>query len=451
MSVDGRTALRWPRRRWGFLGRPELTTAVVFGLFFVVFGMVENAYLERRSREEIQLGLRAMADEMAAFIKVDPSWDLDALRHYPFQAQSFAVCTNSGLILEIAGDGAVLIPTVSIPPQAFAELPVTIRSEIGEEWRILLRKVKRGYVLVGTRLPSELSEPDALLARQLLKLGDNLETSNAKGRRETETYVDFAVVAEGGQLLGAEGGLPLRTDPRVLESLDNPDVVHRFEKRRLIVESRRIADTGGRVRAFVLLPGDVSATERMLRDQKTFVFWSLFALWAASEIFFVIRFRARYRWPSIEEALRQGEGERIEFKGGFKFDEGKTQRDYLKSVAGFLNASGGTLFVGVDDSGRVCGIEKDLDRFEGSRDRLEQALLSSLSSALGRDAVSLVELKFEESGGSLVCRFNVRRAKELVFVQDREGQRTPLWVRIGNMTHPLSVEEAVRYSRRDRT
>ncbi|MFI5180943.1 MAG: helix-turn-helix domain-containing protein [Thermoanaerobaculia bacterium] len=449
-SEDDLRTRSLPSRLWGFLRSPAVSTALVFGLFFLVFGVLESRYLERKSRSEMQSELRASADEMVGPITLDPVWNLDEFRRYPFSASDFLLCSSSGLLLEVSGMGSLLVPTVTIPSEAFSELPTTIRSEIGEEWRVLLRKVKDGYILVGTRSQSDLKEADAQLGRQSLRLGSDLSTAGAKGRRETEVYVDFAVVGDGGQLLADEGGLPLRTDPGFLERSLGRDVPYRINGRLLLVEGRRLVGTGGQARGVLLLPRDVDATERMLREQKSFVAWSLLALWVLSELFFVIRFRIRYRWPSLERALREGETDRVEFKGSFKLDAGNTQRDYIKSIAGFLNSKGGTLFVGVDDAGRVCGLELDLGRYEGSSDRLMQAVLSSISSALGKSAMSLLDARFEPAGGRLVCRFDVKPAPDLVFVHDKDGLRSPLWVRIGNMTQPLSAEEAVRYSRAGR-
>lgn len=449
-SEDDLPTRSLPSRLWGFLRGPAVSTALVFGVFFVVFGILENTYLERKNRSEIQRELRASADEIFGSIKLDPAWNLDEFRRYPFDAPDYLLCTSSGLLLDVSGAGRLLIPTVTIPPEAFSGLPTTIRSEIGEEWRVLLRKVKDGYILVGTRSEADLKVSDAQLTQQSLKIGSDVSTAGTKGRKETEGYVDFAAVGEGGQLRADEGGIPLRTDPGFLERRLGRDAPYEVDGRPLLVEGRRLIGSYGQARGFLLLPKDVNETEKMLRDQKTFVAWSLLALWALSELFFVIRFRIRYRWPSLERALREGEGERVEFKSSFKLEAGKTQRDYIKSIAGFLNSKGGTLFVGVDDAGRVCGMEPDLEGFGGSSDGLMQAVMSSLSAALGKTAMSLVDARFESTGGRLVCRFDVKPATDLVFIHDKDGLRSPLWVRIGNMTQPLSAEEAVRYSRAGR-
>jgi|SRR5712692_2519122 len=59
------------------------------------------------------------------------------------------------------------------------------------------------------------------------------------------------------------------------------------------------------------------------------------------------------RTPTLSEAFRQGEGQEIEFKRGIVDD------DLLRSVAAFSNTNDGTIFVGVDDDGKIIGIKAD--------------------------------------------------------------------------------------------
>lgn len=48
--------------------------------------------------------------------------------------------------------------------------------------------------------------------------------------------------------------------------------------------------------------------------------------------------------------LTKGEDQNIEFKESWR-DE------YLKWICGFANAHGGKIYIGVDDSGNVCGVK----------------------------------------------------------------------------------------------
>jgi hypothetical protein len=79
--------------------------------------------------------------------------------------------------------------------------------------------------------------------------------------------------------------------------------------------------------------------------------------------------------------LDAGEGEQTEFKASARWDvkQGKMNKDLedavAKTIAGFLNHRGGTLLVGVGDSGEVIGVQDDYRR---SNDRTAMGSSSSL-------------------------------------------------------------------------
>ena len=68
---------------------------------------------------------------------------------------------------------------------------------------------------------------------------------------------------------------------------------------------------------------------------------------------------------SIEEMMRFGEHERLEFKTSLRWDAKRNQvnkeleKTIMKTVAAFLNSEGGCLLIGIDDSGEPVGLEND--------------------------------------------------------------------------------------------
>ncbi|HEV8529334.1 MAG TPA: protease Lon-related BREX system protein BrxL [Actinomycetes bacterium] len=79
------------------------------------------------------------------------------------------------------------------------------------------------------------------------------------------------------------------------------------------------------------------------------------------------------RERSTAELLGAGESSSLEFKSNARWNEHTRQRDsaielaVVKTVAGFMNAHGGTLLVGVGDHGQVVGLDHDLKTL-GRRD-----------------------------------------------------------------------------------
>lgn len=80
----------------------------------------------------------------------------------------------------------------------------------------------------------------------------------------------------------------------------------------------------------------------------------------------------------VAALLERGESDRVEFKETARWNVRDDKKDarmeqvVAKTVAAFLNSSGGTLLIGVDDAGRVHGLDRDFatlrtpdaDRFE---------------------------------------------------------------------------------------
>jgi hypothetical protein len=76
----------------------------------------------------------------------------------------------------------------------------------------------------------------------------------------------------------------------------------------------------------------------------------------------------------------------------------------VKTIAGFLNANGGTLVIGVDDDGTPVGVERDLATLpRPDRDGYEQFLRSLLNVAIGRDLSPRVTIEFPTVDGVVLC------------------------------------------------
>jgi len=67
----------------------------------------------------------------------------------------------------------------------------------------------------------------------------------------------------------------------------------------------------------------------------------------------------------IRQQIVNGESAALEFKSTFRWDlrENRINRSLetvvLKTLAGYMNAQGGTLLIGVADDGSIVGLEKD--------------------------------------------------------------------------------------------
>ena len=128
------------------------------------------------------------------------------------------------------------------------------------------------------------------------------------------------------------------------------------------------------------------------------------------------------------------------------------QRDHvielmvIKSIAGFMNGHGGTLLMGVTDTGEVFGIETDIRTLgsKQSRDGFELWLTDLFENILGPTATSNVAISFEEFPQGTVCRVDVLLGKKPTFVRGGEGE-ADLYVRLNNSTRQLNTADALDY------
>ncbi len=158
---------------------------------------------------------------------------------------------------------------------------------------------------------------------------------------------------------------------------------------------------------------------------------------------------------TIEALMKAGESARVEFKSTARWNLHTNARDermeqvIVKTVAGFMNADGGTLLIGVDDDGNAVGLDNDysLQRKAG-RDGFELWLTDLLVSHVGRVAATGVSVTFEEVGGKDVCRVEVGDAAGPVFVRTAKAPKTAdFFVRMGNSTRQLMTDEVLRYEK----
>ncbi|MCG2801420.1 MAG: ATP-binding protein [Cellulomonas sp.] len=157
--------------------------------------------------------------------------------------------------------------------------------------------------------------------------------------------------------------------------------------------------------------------------------------------------------PTVRELIDAGESAAVEMKSTARHNLHTGQRDdrmeavIAKTVAGFLNGRGGTLLIGVDDSGVVLGLDADLPYMKApDLDRYELWLHDHLTRVLGAPAVARLTVSFPQVDGTAVCQVEVERSLRPVFVRPAKTDQVLFYARIGNSTRELSVAEAIEYA-----
>jgi hypothetical protein len=149
--------------------------------------------------------------------------------------------------------------------------------------------------------------------------------------------------------------------------------------------------------------------------------------------------------------IAHGESAEVEFKSSLRHDaetggaNTELTKAVTKTLAAFLNCRGGTLLIGVADSGDVVGIENDLKTLgrKPNLDGFELCLREAVGSHLGNDVNPVIDLSFASVDGHTVAIASCAAHHKPVFHEDRGS--VSLFVRAGNGTRPLDVREAVEF------
>ena len=151
------------------------------------------------------------------------------------------------------------------------------------------------------------------------------------------------------------------------------------------------------------------------------------------------------------------ENEKKEFKSSIVFPAGETGPNISKqlgiicrTMAGFMNAGGGTLYIGVSDNGYICGIESDFSHlnendddphtYKGDDDGYSQVIMNSVVNLLGGYAGTLVHVNFKEDDGKKYCVIEIEKASRPIWFAGYK-----LFVRMITTNRKLQDDEITQY------
>jgi predicted HTH transcriptional regulator len=108
-----------------------------------------------------------------------------------------------------------------------------------------------------------------------------------------------------------------------------------------------------------------------------------------------------------------GESKNLEFKQSFSKDvdtgikekEKSIRESSLKNIVGFLNSEGGTLLIGVKDSGEIYGVEND---YYENDDKYLLNFKSNVKDHIGEDAYPFLDWKLVSVGDKRILRVDCK-------------------------------------------
>ena len=149
---------------------------------------------------------------------------------------------------------------------------------------------------------------------------------------------------------------------------------------------------------------------------------------------------------AIADLIAGGETGAVEFKSTLRMNlhtgqvDDKIQVSALKTIAGFLNAKGGTLLIGVADDGEVLGL--DADGFQ-NEDKLGLHLVNLVKDRIGEVFLPYTHPHFQDGNGARVLAIRCEKGPKAAFLKDGNLQR--FFVRGGNATMELSGASVTDY------
>jgi hypothetical protein len=148
----------------------------------------------------------------------------------------------------------------------------------------------------------------------------------------------------------------------------------------------------------------------------------------------------------LTRMLVNGESEAVEFKSTLRTNLHTGSKDprmelaVLKTLAGFLNTSGGMLVIGVSDDGSPVGIQ--VDDF-GNEDKMSLHLVNIVKTRMGVQAMTSIHARFDDHDDYRVMVVNCRKSPSPVFLKDHDTER--FYIRTGPSTTELSASQTQEY------
>jgi len=148
----------------------------------------------------------------------------------------------------------------------------------------------------------------------------------------------------------------------------------------------------------------------------------------------------------LQELIAEGEGETLELKSTMRHNL-KTDKPgkeielaWLKALVAFMNSKGGTLLIGVDDSGAIRGLAAD--RFPNA-DRCLLHLNNLVHQHIGAEHARHLASELREVDGRQVLVVEATAAGAPVFL--RHGEEEDFYVRAGPASRRLTPRQMLEY------
>jgi hypothetical protein len=223
-------------------------------------------------------------------------------------------------------------------------------------------------------------------------------------------------------------------------------------EQKAVVQALNQEHRPGVVMPLLFVSGEVSSVEYAkglisMRIRQKEQFSEILAGLAKAHAWLDCRQHKSGKEKQLAAMIKEGEGDSVEFKSTLRWDirAGKTnpaiERACLKTIAAFLNSSGGTLLIGVRYDGSVEGIETD--KFP-NEDKFLLHLWTLIRACLGKDFSPYIRTRLEKTDDKTVCLVSCLPSNRPVFLR-QPGFNEEMYIRVGPSSNAMDISEALKY------
>jgi len=152
----------------------------------------------------------------------------------------------------------------------------------------------------------------------------------------------------------------------------------------------------------------------------------------------------------LSALISRGEDDGLEFKSSYRYDYRQQKVNkalesvILKTIAGFANAQGGSLLIGVADDGSIMGLDEDYKTLNRKdQDGFTQLLMSAVADKLGTPACRLVRVLFHRQENKEVCRVIILPSPIPIYAKEENQSR--FYIRTASGTREMDIQEAITF------
>jgi len=190
--------------------RAIVASLLFFAVLFILIAVLQYIFIRHQIQKTVGGQLEYWAEDLQATMDRNDILDLAALRRAAPKASAFVVLASDGTVIATHGFVRGSIAYAALPVGSAYDKPVVVKSSLGEEWHLLVRKLKGGSIVVGASSTDCPPDINARLLETARGFGNSFESALLPSLRDKDENVDFALLTDQGILWADQGGIPLK-------------------------------------------------------------------------------------------------------------------------------------------------------------------------------------------------------------------------------------------------